>query len=129
MGDDMKKELKELMDLDREFCKESIKNQEHGWAKYLSKDIIMGTKKHEAYLSNKKHIVSLMGMIYKLQSISFIWEPEYAFCSDDATLGVTTGLYTRTYILEGKEVTETGKYATTWKKEKDAWKIVFDIGN
>lgn len=125
----MKKEVKELMDLDRKFCEDSQNFKEEGWRKYLSKKTLMGTPKHEPYLEKKEVIVNLLAMIYKLDSISFTWEPHHAFLSEDNTLGVTTGIYTRTYKIDEEALTETGKYTTVWKKQDKEWKIVFDMGN
>jgi hypothetical protein len=129
VGDDMKKVEKELILIDQSFCKASQINKEQAWDEYMSKSVLMGTSKHEPYLDNKNQIIKLIGMIYQLDQISFTWEPTYAFVSDDETLGVTTGTYTRTYLIEEEEYEEIGKYVTTWKKEQGQWKIVFDIGN
>ncbi|AIO18881.1 hypothetical protein KQ51_01002 [Candidatus Izimaplasma bacterium HR1] len=125
----MKKEIKELMELDKLFCLESQKTGVESWAKYLSKKAIMGTPKHEAYIKDRSKMVSLVGMIYRLDNIDFTWEPLHAFISKDSTLGVTTGTYIRTYKIEDKEFKEIGKYVTTWQKEEGKWKIVFDMGN
>ena len=70
-----------------------------------------------------------MDLVFDLKNIDFRWTPEIGFMSDDETLGVTSGKYTRKYLREGKKVVEIGKYVTTWKKINDEWKIVFDIGN
>ena len=125
----MKKEVKALMDIDRKFCLDSQETGEEGWEKYLSKKAIMGTAKHEPYIEDRSKIVSLLGMIYRLENIDFSWEPLHGFVSKDATLGVTTGTYTRTYVIEEKEYKEIGKYVTTWQKIEGKWKIVFDMGN
>lgn len=125
----MKKECKILMDLDRQFCKDSQKLGKDGWAKYLSVHAIMGTKSHEPYIENRNKIISLIGMVYLLDHIDFTWEPHHCFISDDNTLGVTTGTYHRTYVIEGKNLDEKGKYMTVWRKEEGDWKIVFDMGN
>jgi hypothetical protein len=129
MGDKMKNKKNELMDIDKQFCEESKIDKQNAWDKYLSKNSIMATSKHEPYIENKKKIVSLISMIYRLDSIDFTWEPQHVFISNDCTLGVTTGVYTRTYLIEEEVFEEIGKYVTTWQKEDDKWKIVFDMGN
>ncbi len=129
IGDNMKKEIRELMDTDIRFCELSQKVGKDGWDKFLSKKAIMGTGKHEAYIEGKNKIVSLIAIVYALEDIDFKWEPVHAFISDDSSLGVTTGTYKRTYKIEEEEYTEIGKYMTTWKKEDGEWKIVFDMGN
>ena len=125
----MSKNEKELMSIDIEFCQKSQINKEEAWDYFMAKDVLMGTRKHDPYLDKKPQIIKLISMIYMLDSINFTWEPSYAFVSDDETLGVTTGMYTRKHIIEGEEQIETGKYCTTWKKINGEWKIVLDIGN
>jgi len=125
----MKRKMLELIDTDINFCKDSQLNGSKGWEKYLSKDALMGTRLHEPYISKRSDIVNLIEMIYSLENIDFVWNPEHAFISDDSTLGVTTGTYTRKYKVGEEEFTEKGKYVTTWKKIGDKWKIVFDMGN
>ena len=125
----MKKELKELLELDKKFCEEACELGGEGWKKYLSKKAFMGTSKHEPYIEGRETIVNLIGMIYSLDNIDFTWEPKHGFISEDNTLGVTTGIYTRNYTIEDKVFEEKGKYTTTWRKEDGAWKIAFDMGN
>jgi len=125
----MKKEIKKLMNVDRAFCSESLEDKGYAWDKYLSKKAIMGTSKHEPYIVDKSKIINLISMIYRLENISFTWEPLHGFVSKDETLGVTTGTYTRTYKIEEEVYEEIGKYVTTWQKENDEWRIIFDMGN
>lgn len=125
----MKKELKELMEVDKQFCSESQSDKGIAWDKYLSKNAIMGTSKHEPYIENKAQIVNLISMVYKLENLNFTWEPIHGFVSNDNTLGVTTGMYTRTYKIEDEVHEEIGKYVTTWIKQDGNWKIAFDMGN
>lgn len=125
----MKKEVKELLVIDQQFCDDSQIEKGLAWDKYLSKDAIMGTSKHESYIEDKSKIVNLISMVYKLENIAFTWTPVHGFISKDKTLGVTTGTYTRTYKLEEVVYEEIGKYVTTWQKEDNQWKIIFDMGN
>ena len=58
------------------------------------------------------------------------WTPLRAVLARSGELGYTYGQYTRRYLSEGKTVTETGKYITVWKKQKDgSWKVLLDMGN
>ena len=125
----MKKCEKELMQVDLDFCEKSKTSLEDAWDFYMSEKVIMGTGKHEPYLEKKPQIIKLIEMTYKLEGIDFTWAPDHVFVSEDETLGVTTGKYTRKYIIEGRENIQVGKYCTTWQKEKGLWKIVLDIGN
>ena len=57
------------------------------------------------------------------------WKTDHAEVSGD--LGYTAGAYEDSYKgADGKVVTETGKYACVWKKQKDgSWKAIHDIWN
>lgn len=125
----MKKELKDLFALDKLFCKEAQENGSLTWEKYLGKEALMATRLHEPYLVGRSKISKLIKMIYLLDNIDFTWEPSEGFISDDLSLGITSGLYTRTYKVEDELFTEKGKYITVWKKEGAEWKIAFDMGN
>lgn len=128
-GEVMNKQEQELILRDRAFCQEAGKIGHKGWEKYMVKDCLMGTKLHEPYIKGKVKIGKIMEFTYALNQLSFTWEPEYAFCSEDGTLGVTTGMYQRTYLLEDEMIKEIGKYVTTWTKQKGEWFVVFDMGN
>lgn len=125
----MNRKLEEIFDLDRQFCELSKTMKHKGWQKYLSKDAIMGTRLHEPYIEGKGKISKIIEIVYSLSNIDFTWEPEKGFISDDETLAVTSGNYTRQYTLNNEVVEEIGKYITTWKKIDGDWKIVFDMGN
>ncbi len=118
-----------LIKRDKQFCKDCQTDGAKAWMSYLSDDAIMGTSSNNPYIDDTSMIKQVMEDVFRLESISFVWEPRYAFISDDETLGVTTGYYERRYKNEGKEVVQKGKYVTTWKKITREWKVVFDMGN
>ncbi len=97
--------------------------------KYTADHSLMGTINHLPYINDNSQIRESIKKVFELDHISFIWEPLHGFISDDETLGVTTGIYTRTFLQDGKQIIQKGKYMTTWKKIGTEWKIVFDMGN
>lgn len=119
----------ELLQLDRQFCTQSIHDKEFAWKAYFADDALMGTTGHQSYLSGWVNIEPGLHAVYQLEHLSFTWEPYYVFVSTDETLGVTTGMYTRTFLQAEKEVTQQGKYTTVWRKIDGEWRIVFDMGN
>ncbi len=121
--------VKQLFDIDKQFCKECQVDKEKAWMKYTARKSIMGTGLHNPYITDLVQIESGIKSVFALEGVDFTWEPVHGFISDDETLGVTTGTYIRKHIVDGKEVTALGKYCTTWKKEDGQWKIVLDIGN
>lgn len=125
----MNDKTRQLFDVDNQFCLDSQTNKSQAWAHYFSDEVLMGSPKHHSYYAGKDLCTSLISKLYLLENLSFSWEPQFAFISDDETLGVTTGIYTRKYLVNHNEIVETGKYVTTWKKINNMWKIVLDLGN
>lgn len=63
--------------------------------------------------------------------MSLTWTPVKAEMAASGDLGYTYGNYVlKTKDKDGKPVTQYGKYASIWKKQKDgSWKVVLDMGN
>jgi hypothetical protein len=114
--------------MDKNFCAESQTDKSKAWDKFLSKNCILGNGPRDPFGTKEPFIEALVGF-YKLESLHFVWEPVHGFISDDETLGVTTGTYKRSYILNGEKQEQQGKYCTTWIKEEGTWKIIYDVGN
>lgn len=125
----MNKELEELMNVDRQFCQDSQTLKSQAWDNNMAEDAMIGSELHQPYTYGKETIMPNLIRFFELEDLHFVWEPKHAFISDDQTLGVTTGIYTRTFTADGKEVKRIGKYMTTWKKINGEWKFVFDMGN
>ncbi len=58
------------------------------------------------------------------------WHPVRVDVAESGDLAYSVGVWQLvTKDAEGKEVTQTGKYLTAWKKQKDgSWKVVADTG-
>ena len=58
------------------------------------------------------------------------WEPTRADVLVGGDVGVTIGSWVRrAKTADGKATEARGQYATTWQKQKDGWKVVYDIGS
>lgn len=59
------------------------------------------------------------------------WTPEFAEMSASGDLGYTYGTFLFTSKdKDGNPISESGKYTSIWKKQKDgSWKVVLDMGN
>lgn len=125
----MSKDTKELFDIDKQFSNESQSDGYKSWDKFLSEDVVFGGDPLDPYTQGKKNIIKSLEEFYKLEDLDFSWEPKHAFISDDKTLGVTTGIYSRMFKQGYEIINRKGKYTTTWVKENGEWKIIFDIGN
>lgn len=121
--------VQQLFDADLQFCKDCQTEKEKAWMRYTADPSIMGTGGHNPYIEDRKEIEKGIKQTFALKDSTFDWEPKHGFISEDETLGVTTGVYTRTFFKDGEEVELKGKYCTTWKKINGEWKIVLDIGN
>ncbi|MCF7925387.1 MAG: nuclear transport factor 2 family protein [Candidatus Izimaplasma sp.] len=119
----------ELLNRDRLFSQTVMEKGVEAWALFCAREVIMGTPKHSPYLKEWNNIVPLMKDLYNRPGLSFSWEPSFVFVSEDESLGVTTGMYKRTFVENKKQVTVVGKYVSTWQKIDDEWKVIFDMGN
>lgn len=58
------------------------------------------------------------------------WAPVEGVASKGGDFGFTWGRYVFTAVAnDGQESVEHGKYLSVWRKEKDGWKFVVDMGN
>jgi len=126
---DKDKVINELMELDRQFCKESQINNVETWIKFFSKDGVMISQDHNPNIKGHEGIEKSMISLFNLDNFELLWEPLNGDVSDDFTLGFTTGKYTMKYKVEGKLITSIGKYTTIWKKRDGEWEIILDMGN
>ncbi len=61
-------------------------------------------------------------------SMSLSWKTTHSEVQGD--LGFTSGTYEASFKVDGKPMTEKGKYLCVWKKQKDgSWKAAHDIWN
>lgn len=119
----------ELEKLDLQFCADCEKNGVDAWISYFDKNGIMATSKHDNNIVGTKAIYSAMKSLFDLPDLLFAWSPDYSEISQDNTMGVTMGKYTRTFTHKGETIIQKGKYTTIWKKIHNEWKVVLDIGN
>ncbi|SHI84150.1 YybH family protein [Lutispora thermophila] len=119
-----------LMDLDRQFDKDTSTGGIDAWVSYFADDGVMVLSQGDD-LKGRQEIYKSMERAFSLPEFSLRWEPIDAKVSEDGSLGYTYGKYVRRYLDDkGDEVLATGKYTTVWQKQRDgSWKIVLDIGN
>jgi uncharacterized protein (TIGR02246 family) len=125
---DMDANAKALAKLDDDWSKAAAARDVDGVASFYAEDGIAyppgapmaigrpaAKKVWEAYFADKTFTIS--------------WKTLHAEMSGD--LGYTAGTYQDSFKRpDGTPVSETGKYVTAWKKQKDgAWKAIQDIWN
>ena len=66
-----------------------------------------------------------------MPGFSVVWTPTGADVGSSGDLGYSIGTYVYQMTMpDGSTITDTGKYATVWKKQADgAWKVAVDIFN
>lgn len=119
----------QLLEIDRQFAELAQTKGMFAWKQYCSDNLLMATSEHHPYIEGWSSVEPSLLALYRLDDIAFTWSPQHAFVSDDNSLGVTTGLYERTYRINGEAKKHQGKYVNVWKKIDNQWKIVLDMGN
>jgi ketosteroid isomerase-like protein len=124
-----KPDAKTLMKLDTEFCQAFQQKGVAGWLEYWGQDAVVFPQRgpiQTGILAATKYYQAVFGD----RKGGLTWTPVGGHMSQAGDLGFTYG----TWVSgrkgpDGKPETVTGKYFTTWKKQKDgSWKIVADIG-
>lgn len=70
--------------------------------------------------SGKEQVVKAWTPYFESPEAPFSWAPDRVSVSADGTLGLSTG------PVYGANGVHAGDYLSTWRREKGAWKIVFD---
>lgn len=128
----MKKKLVEehLLELDREFTRNTEKEGLEGWVRYFAEDGAM-IPSQGPIIRGREAIRNAMEKSFSQTGYSLKWEPEYAEAAEDGTMGYTFGKYIRKTInAEGQSETATGRYTSIWRLQQDgSYKITLDMGN
>ena len=121
--------IKELMNIDIEFCEECKIHGANGWVKFFADDGVMATSSERDDIIGKENIHRAISKVFDLEDISFTWEPVYCDVSDDLSFGHTSGTSIIKFIKNGEEIIQHGKYSSVWKKIDGKWKVILDLGN
>ena len=68
-------------------------------------------------------------MIATTPGLALRFDAERIVVSGDATLASDFGKVSFGHEVDGKPVTEVGKYVVVWRREGDAWKVLYDSYN
>jgi hypothetical protein len=121
--------LQKLFEVDMKFCETCKVKGVEGWLSYMAKESFMGSNLHNPYIEGLKAIRKVMTPVFDLEDLNWDWQPQRGFVSKDETLGVTTGISTRSFMKDGKKIVQKGQYTTVWIKEDGLWKVQYDMGN
>lgn len=123
------KMVKELMEIDREFARQSVENGSHSsFLAYIDDSCVL-LRPNRAPVVGRNKIAEMFST--PDTSFTLNWEPSFANVAISGDLGYTYGIYNiEMDSPEGTVVTKEGTYVTVWKKDKDGkWKFVLDTGN
>jgi ketosteroid isomerase-like protein len=110
-----------LMKLDEQFCRDYAARGVEGWMSWFAGDPVV-FRPDGPIIRTKAEAAEHYRKVFPPGENALRWKPLGGMMSASADLGFTYG----TWEAKGR----TGKYMTTWKKQKDgSWKIVADIGN
>jgi ketosteroid isomerase-like protein len=120
--------VQDLLRADEAFGKASAEKGLEGWLSFFDaeavifpegKDFVKGLPSVRAHYEETK---------WSPEGLT--WKPLGGEIADSGDLGYTYGAWLFTgKDKDGKPVTATGKYLTTWRRQKDGtWKVLADIG-
>jgi len=114
-----------LLARDREFSQAATKRGAHAaFADYAMREV-------RVYRDGKFPLVGQDPALAVLPASSSVWtwEPVAGDVSASDDLGYTYGTYQISGDELGAKIIESGNYFRIWKKEKSAWKVLFDLTN
>jgi len=124
------READTLMQLDRDFDGATADNGVEGWVMYFAPN---GSMLSDTSMpsTGRDNIRKAMEPLFKDSTFSLRWHPVNAEMMIPGVIGYTVGRYSGLRKnKEGKLITWSGTYTSTWKKQPDgSWKIVLDTGS
>jgi ketosteroid isomerase-like protein len=122
--------VKTLMALDEEFCRAFTERGVDGWLAYFADDAV-AFPSDGPITRDRKSLEAHYRQLFGQGKVALTWKPLGGEIAASGDLGFTYGTWEmKVPNKEGQLVSRTGKYQTTWKKQRDgSWKIVADIGN
>ncbi len=118
-----------LLQADREFAQAAAARGAEGFISYFADEVTL-LAKDGAPIVGKASASAVMRRAWALPQYSLTWAPLHAELAKSGELGYTYGTYERKFLQDGKPFTETGKYVTMWKRQRDGkWKVILDLGN
>ncbi|MFO0814887.1 MAG: DUF4440 domain-containing protein [Gemmatales bacterium] len=120
----------ELLAADRAFCKATEEKGIHGWMSYMALDAARLGPIGSKFVSGHDAIRKQDTPLFADQHKKLLWEPGDVHAFADGKSGITTGKYR---IVEKsadgtEKVLSKGAYVTTWRKDAQGWRVIFDTG-
>jgi ketosteroid isomerase-like protein len=118
-----------LMAADRAFAAATAANRVEGWVQAWA-DSGFQLVPNQPVRKGRAAIRERMTPFFADTSVRLTWEPDFAEVAASGELGFTVGHSTTRRIgPDGKPIVRTGKYFTTWQKDRaGTWKVLADVG-
>lgn len=109
---------------------QSAQNSAEGWLSFYTDDAIMMPPGENVCKDKESRAASIKAM-FAMPGVKMRFQATKTEVSKSGDLGYSTGPYQFSYKdASGKELSETGKFCETWKKQPDgSWKCIVDIWN
>ena len=118
-----------LLEADREFGRVTAAKGAAGFVSFFDEGGTILPKGSDPIIGKEK-LRPVFEKTWATPGYSLEWTPLKAVLAKSGELGYTYGTYIRKFQKDGQPATETGKYVTIWKKQRDgSWKVVLDMGN
>ncbi len=118
---------KDLAKLDEEWSKAAVSKDIDKIASYYAEDTTVYPPNMPMVSGRADAKKAWAGMLAD-PTMSLSWKTVHAEVEGD--IGYTTGTYEASFKVDGKPMSEKGKYVCIWKKQKDgSWKAFHDIWN
>jgi len=122
--------LQTLMALDEKFCADFAARGVEGWLAYFADELVL-FRSDGPFAYTKTEAATHYRKVFSDKDVQLEWHPQGGDIAASGDLGYTYGTWERhSHDKQGRKVVRTGKYLTTWKRQRDGtWKIVADLGN
>jgi ketosteroid isomerase-like protein len=118
-----------LLQGDREFARATAARGAEGFISFFAEEVTL-LPKNGPPIQGKAAASEVIRRGWAQPGYSLAWTPLHAELARSGEIGYTYGTYERKVQQDGKPGTETGKYVTMWKRQRDGtWKVTLDMGN
>lgn len=118
-----------LLQADKDFAKAAAARGAGGFLSFFAGDAAI-LPKNGAPITGLDRLGAAFRETWAQPGYSLQWTPLKAELAKSGEIGYTYGTYERRRMVDGKPVTETGKYVTIWRRQRDGkWKVIVDMGN
>lgn len=118
-----------LIQADKDFAKAAAARGAEGFLSFFAADAAI-LPKSGAPITGTDALGAAFRETWAQPGYSLRWTALKAELARSGEIGYTYGTYERKRMVNGKPVTETGKYVTIWRRQRDGkWKVIVDMGN